>query len=493
MTPLKRKLLLSAILLITIFCLGICAISSAGIWTAALNPILSRLATPTFFAAAPSPIASLTATPAMAGTTPAQPTLAGATTAVQASPVPTDVPGDSGLPADITRQMDQIQKQVIKIRGLQPTGPIKRSLLTHDQLQKNVVIDFLKDYSAQDAKNDILVLSTFGFIQPNFDLYTFYQKLYTEQIAGYYDNQTKAMYVVKGENFLGPERMTYAHEYTHVLQDQNYDIQNGMGYSDERCKKETESCAGIQALIEGDATYVEQTWLQEDSTAQDKSQIQDMYKNYSSPVYDSAPAYMQQDMMFPYQAGLEFVQSLLDRGGEAAVDSAFRSPPVSTSQILHPDRYPSQKPVDVSLPDLTKTLPSGWRLVDENAFGEWYHYLWLSYGDNKKARMPSTLAKQATQNWAGDRYAVYSNDASHQTLGLLVSDWGTQAKANLFRDAYEQYGIALWGSPKTQGAWLVWKTNSGTTEITVKDARSVWISAPDDVTLASAQTALNLK
>jgi hypothetical protein len=484
MNTLKRKLLLSALLLVAIFCLGLCAISTAGVWTAVLSPLSAARITPTL---------AFQALPPAATSVPAQTEEPGRSLTPTASAIPTEIPGDSGLPADITRQMDQIQKQVIQIRGLQPTGPVKRALLTHDQLQKNVVTDFLKYYSAQDAKNDVLVLSTFGLIQPGFDLYDFYQRLYAEQIAGYYDNQTKAMYVVKGENFLGPERMTYAHEYTHVLQDQNYDIQNGMGYSDERCKKETERCAGIQALIEGDATYVEQTWLQEDSTAQDKSQIQDMYKTYSSPVYDSAPPYMQQDMMFPYQAGLEFVQSLYDNGGWNAVNAAFRNPPVSTSQILHPDRYPATTPVDVSLPDLASALPSGWRKVDENSFGEWYHYLWLSYGDNKKARMPVSLSRQATQNWAGDRYAVYADDAAGQTAGVLVSDWGTQTNANLFRDGYEQYGIARWGTPQTQGGWLVWKTDSGPVEITVKDARTTWISAPDATALAKIKTGLGFK
>jgi hypothetical protein len=111
------------------------------------------------------------------------------------------------------------------------------------------------------------------------------------------------MYVVSDEGFNGTERMTYAHEFTHVLQDQTYDLENGLKDNEAYCKNETEYCAAITALIEGDATLSEQYWFYKYSTDLDKSQVQEFQNSYTSPVYDSAPAYMKEDFLFPYQYG----------------------------------------------------------------------------------------------------------------------------------------------------------------------------------------------
>ena len=117
----------------------------------------------------------------------------------------------SVLPKDISR-MDGIQDEVIEIRGLNPTTDIPRALLSPDQLRRNVTEDFLAEYTPEDARNDTILLSTLGLLAQDFNLLTFYEDLYNEQIAGYYDDETKEMYVVSGSSFGGPEKMTYAHE-----------------------------------------------------------------------------------------------------------------------------------------------------------------------------------------------------------------------------------------------------------------------------------------
>ena len=124
--------------------------------------------------------------------------------------------------------MDKIEREVIEIRGLQPTHEIERALLSSDQLRENVINDFFGDYTAEDAADDHTELVLLGLISEDFDIYQFYIDLYSEQVAGYYDQETKKMFVVSNESFGGVEKMTYAHEYTHVLQDQAYDLENGL-------------------------------------------------------------------------------------------------------------------------------------------------------------------------------------------------------------------------------------------------------------------------
>ncbi len=109
----------------------------------------------------------------------------------------------AALPEDVTEQMDEIQAQVERIRGLESTAPVKRELLTVDQLRGKVENDFFADYTEEDVADDVKVLSSLGLLEPDFDLYNFYLDLYTEQIAGYYDIEKDSMYVVLDKGFSG--------------------------------------------------------------------------------------------------------------------------------------------------------------------------------------------------------------------------------------------------------------------------------------------------
>ncbi|HEY3344531.1 MAG TPA: hypothetical protein VGJ97_06375 [Anaerolineaceae bacterium] len=466
-----------ALLIVACVCLAVLGVTGAGVTLFVPTPAL-----PTVTALPTAPTATRRPTPILTATT---------APSVQGIP-PTLTPTRAQLSPQISQEMDQIQQQVVVLRGLQPKEAVNRALITRAELQNQVDGSFFKDYTAQDAQNDQTVLTAFGLLPAAFDLRSFYQKLYAEGIAGYYDNQTKQMYVVQDQGFEGPERLTYAHEYTHALQDQNYDIQNGLGYSDAACKHETERCAGLQALIEGDATLVEQDWLLADSTPLDREQIQGSINTLHTPVYDSAPAFMQQDFLFPYRSGEEFVQSLFDRGGWAAVNQAFQNPPVSTEQILHPDRYPEDQPVSVSLPDLTSALGSGWSLVNQNPMGEWYTYLILAYGADSRTRMTASAAQAATQGWHGDEYAVYSHAGSVEAL--LASEWDSAQNALQFRNAFAEYGTARWGAPAAnQPDGLRWETAGGVVELRLQGTRTTWVMSPDPQTHQTVETALQQK
>ncbi len=404
-----------------------------------------------------------------------------------AAPTPTSAP----LSAEVSGQMDEIQAQVIRLRGLQSSGPVRRTLITRAQLEEKVVNEFFKDYTSQDAQNDQAVLEAFGLLPPGFELRPFYERMYSEGIAGYYDNQTKDMYVVAGQGFGGEERLTYSHEYTHALQDQNFDIENGLGFSEAACKQESERCAGVQALIEGDATFVEQDWLLGDSTTLDRQQIQEAVNSLHTPVYDSAPAYLQQDFLFPYRSGAEFVQSLFDRGGWPAVNAAFRDPPVSTEQILHPDRYPEDRPAEVSLPDLAPVLGAGWQQASRNPLGEWYTSLVLAYGADPRTRLATATAQTAAEGWGGDEYAVYTKGAAVEAV--LVTQWDTAADAAQFRDAFVHYGTARWGSlAESEPGLLRWQTAAGVIEFRLQGQRTSWVMSPDAQAHQAVETALDI-
>ncbi len=402
-------------------------------------------------------------------------------TPTQASTNPTPSPLSEDIPAEVASEMNEIERQVIALRGLPPKGKVGRALLTPQELRQRVIDDFLDDYTDEEARDDALTLAAFGLLESGFDLYNFYLELLSEQIAGFYDDETKQMYVIQGKGFHGPERLTYAHEYTHALQDQNFDFKNGLGYTDEACEQDSERCAAIQALLEGDASTLELEWFTNHATPQDIFEIQQFYSNYQSPIFDSAPEFLQEDFLFPYTYGQTFVQSLHDQGGWDAVDRAYQDLPLSTEQIIHPDRYPDDKPIPIDLPDLAGSLPEGWREIDRGVMGEWYTYLILAFGLDPDARLNESQAQAASEGWGGDAYVVLYNEQTDDTAMILSTNWESTDEAAEFTSAFEEYANARFGpfTHKTGNRWT-WKSSSEVTVFILNKANSVWVLAPDE-------------
>jgi hypothetical protein len=371
--------------------------------------------------------------------------------------LPTSTPG-SNLSPDVEEQMDQIQVEVMQIRGLTLDEPLMRDVLSPAQLKERVTTEFFEEYTPEDAARDGLVYYAWGLLDPGFDILALFKELYTEQVAGYYDPKTKEMYVVQGEGFFGNERLTYAHEFTHVLQDQTYDLREGMQVNEDYCEENSEYCAAVTALVEGDATMVQFTWFWRYATPDDQSQVQESIEGYASPVFDTAPGFIKEDLMFPYVNGLEFAQSLFDRDGWDAIDAAYANPPVSTEQILHPDRYPADQPVPVELPDLQTLLGDGWTELYTDVLGEWYTYLILTQNTDPDAQLAPAEAQTAAAGWGGDAYAAYIFEDTQEILILHRWLWDTTEDADEYWDAFRDYSQARWGSPDSRiGNRLVWE------------------------------------
>lgn len=403
----------------------------------------------------------------------------------------TTVPATVSLPPDIAAQMDEIEQQVIRIRGLQPRFSLRRELLTTSQLHQKVIDDFLKDYTPAEVEKDVTTLSLFGLLPRNFDLYTLLRDLYTEQIAGFYDDETKTMYVIQDEAFRGPQRSTYAHEYTHALQDQTFDFRGGLKMTDETCEQQSEYCAAVQSLIEGDASLTEQFWLLNAASPEDRQQIQEFYQNYQSPVFDTSPEFLQQDFLFPYRQGLDFVLALYQKGRWSAINAAFEKPPVSTEQILHPEKYPYDAPLEVNVPDLSPVL-TGYELYDEGEIGEWYLYLILAYGEKQAWRLSESIAAQAAAGWGGDVYQVWRNPQNGETLLLVNIRWDSENDAKEFYDAFQQYGVQRWGQPLSSTANASrWQESTAGQSILIREkSRTLWILGSDAKAVTNALEAL---
>jgi hypothetical protein len=393
---------------------------------------------------------------------------------------PTSQADQSNIAPDILAQMEEIEREVEDLRGLPRAIDLDRKTLTPEELGQKVMDDFFSDYTEEDVRQDALILNLFGLIERDYDLYDLFVELYSEQIAGFYDDETREMVVIQGEEFAGPERMTYAHEYTHALQDAQYNFNDGLKLNEENCEVDSEYCAAVTALVEGDASFTETQWFLEHASLKDKQEVLSYYQDYDSPIFDNTPVFLQEDLIFPYGKGLEFVTYLFEEGGYAAVDDAFLNPPVTTEQILHPERYPQDQPISIILDDFTSSLGAGWAEIERNTLGEWYAYLMLAEPLSSEWALPEEEAFAATEGWGGDQYLVYHQSEKDEDVLISVSEWDTQSDADEYWQAFTKYAAKRWGSAsQTTSTKMVWELASETVIISRQVDQVLWIVAPN--------------
>jgi hypothetical protein len=462
----------AVIVLLTCVCVGLILVSGVGV--SMLWPFEVGTETDLFPSPEIRPSVEVTETPIQPGATEVSPT-----------------EGVTALPDEIADIMSEIEAQVSDLRGLDLVEAVPKILMSPEALEEKVVNDFFAEYTDEDARQDVLILSLLGLLPADFNLKSFYNELYSEQIAGFYDSETEEIYIVSGVAFGGSEKMTYAHEFTHVLQDQNFGFEEGLNYNEEACEIDSERCAAIQALIEGDASLTEILWFQTHATREDYQDFLQMFEDYTSPVLDAAPPYIQADLYFPYEKGFAFVEHLYNQGGFDAVDAAYMDPPLSTEQILHPDRYPWDVPQVVALPDLTEFLGADWVLFDQNVMGEWFTYLILGQSYDETYRLTEDEASRAAEGWGGDAYAFYFNEKSDEVIFILDMVWDTTADADEFIVALTNYADLRW-QPADQriSGQATWQELEGTLVLIQDGDRTLWLIAPEDSLAETIFTAL---
>lgn len=393
---------------------------------------------------------------------------------------------DKELPDDLAQKLLRIEEEVIEIRGLDQAKAVEKWLISESELAEIVKNDFFSEFDDDEAKKDVMVLEALGLLPAGFDLKGFYLDLYSEQIAGFYDSEIQQVYVVQGEKFGGSEKLTYSHEFTHVLQDQVYDLDDGLGMNEEACEADTERCAAIQALIEGDASFTEVLWFQEFASRKDYLDVMQAFEDMESPILDAAPPYMTSDLYFPYEYGYAFVQYLYEQEGYKTVDEVYLDPPVSTEQILHPEKYPLDIPTAVPLPDFSDVLGSSWSLYDENVMGEWYTFLILNQAFEEANQLSEGTASDAAEGWGGDTYVVYINEEADKLVFVMEIVWDSVDDANEFTEAFEDYADSRWGDSAGEiDGHPTWQGENRSILFDGGTDHSLWIMAPDETILAS--------
>ncbi len=347
------------------------------------------------------------------------------------------------VPGDLDQEVLLVEQQASKVRGLKPKTDVPETFLNSAQMHDNLVKDLTENYSPAEAKQDAVELWLLRLLNdPTTDLFQLQVDLLSEQVLGYYDPKKKDLFVLRNQKDLSlTSRQTLAHEFTHALQDEYFDLEKLLP---DHSKDDDRSMA-IRSLVEGDATMSGLTYARTYFTPEEIQQF--ILENSSAPstVLDKAPAYIRESLYFPYSAGPTFVNRLLDQNGFKSVDKALADPPTSTEQIMHPDKYlntPRDVPVPVSLTPLTDTLGAGWTMQDEGTLGEFDLQEMLKENNDPNAERDAA-------GWGGGGYAFYQN--GDKSLMYIKTFWDTQKDADEFRAGLE---ATFKGAKKDGDYWV---------------------------------------
>ena len=336
----------------------------------------------------------------------------------------------SGSPAaDVDAIYNAIEAQVIEIRGLKPTRPVDRQIIDESQLRTLITQQFdAETPPAYLAANERLY-KALGLIPIDAKLRDLTLDLLSGGVAGFYRNDQNKLYVVSKTGTPGViERFTFAHEYDHALQDQNYTVfKDQVGVRDQ-----SDRLLARQAVYEGDATLVMTQWAVKALSPQDLTELVALSTDpASAALLARMPPILRETLIYPYTTGFAYVQRAQSSGGWAAVNKLYERMPVSTEQILHPEKYAaSEAPVKVSLPaDLATRLGKGWTVSLEDTFGELQMGIWLAAGS------PATsTSTAAAAGWGGDRLAVIEGPDGAWAV-VMHTVWDTEQDATEFETA----------------------------------------------------------
>ena len=362
--------------------------------------------------------------------------------------------------ADATTEVAEIQTLIEEIRGKTFTHEITAHQQTMADFEAYLDHTLAKQAQAGLTEHYETIVRAVGLYTgpPLGDFQQMTKMVMMSQAAAYYDPETEAFYIVMLELSDMMRRPLFAHELTHGLQDQYFDLNAYLLDQADGTLNDDELLAR-QSVVEGEATYVMTMAsvkdlmgivpsrdllgmsidMQADLSAKQMGSMLE-----SSPVtqqmsgdlaeaaaaMDDIPAFMLETLLGSYLKGQAFVFAV-QAGGWGAVDSLFVDPPVSTEQILHPEKYTArEEPRRFDLGMLSTSLFKDWTYLHSNVMGE---LQWRVVFDEHGL---SGLAKSAADGWDGDAYAVYQNDDG-ATLMLMATHWDTDQDADVFEAAYQ--------------------------------------------------------
>jgi len=342
-------------------------------------------------------------------------------------------PPPANSPSDFAQAADEVLHNMSEITGLSLVSPLKKTLRSREEIRAYVIRQMDEDKDAAQRYADAKSAEAFGLLPKNFDLDSFMVELLTEQIAGLYDPKAHEFYIADWIP-LDDQRMVMAHELTHALEDQHFQIETWL----KAARPNDDAELAREAFLEGSAMAAMVDYLLQ-GTGKSVNDMPEFDPSLltgdigDSPSMKKAPPFIKDALVFPYFAGMKFTAAALKPVGWNALGKVFKNPPVSTQQIMHPSLYKSgHVPEKVTLPDIQTRLGKDWKKLDDNLMGEfgWKEVLKQYLGEERAGPLAAA--------WDGDRYLVYEQQSSKRLLLVAHLHLVSGEQANRFFGQYSE-------------------------------------------------------
>jgi hypothetical protein len=344
----------------------------------------------------------------------------------------------------------RVERGISTVRNLPFRRPVPMEVTTPEQLRRHLTRELRREYEPAKLAAVSTVYSLLGLLPSGIDLEREILRLYESQVAGFYEPRAAKLYLVDPPPALGSwwlrvleallrrdlvGEMLLAHELTHALQDQNFDVVGRMTdpLDDDRA-------LAAAAAIEGDATLAGFAYLLGGLPTESLLALVDRLQAIPTEVAASlpdSPTLLRETLAFRYSSGARFAAWAYLRAGWDGVNAILVSPPESTEQVLWPEKYyvepDAPTTVDLGGLDDYRTEAPG-SLIEENTLGALLIRILFSVA------FSPDRAEWIARGWDGDRFAAWSRGGRTHLYWMTAWDSVRDAKDFLLaeREALER-------------------------------------------------------
>ncbi len=336
------------------------------------------------------------------------------------------------------KKADSIMLQISEHTGRKPDLDVKKAFTTKEDVIKYVKTQLDQQYKGDEFLVEESLLKIFGI----YDWETSYKEkllnLLEEQVGGYYDPEKKTMYL---SDWL-PESIQetiLAHELFHAVQDKNYDILKYLKMDN----KNSDAKVAVASVLEGEATAIMMDYMlvmkmgkkemefDKIPNLEKLMEMQMSMQNNSMPTLSKSPKMIQQSLVFPYLKGLSFVKYIKQSSGWKGLNDVYKRVPISTEQILHPEKYlNNEKPIEIKVKNPEKLFKNS-KLLGETILGESFFHTLFNTDDIDKTN------KDDANGWGGDKVFIFRE--KENIFALLVYEGDSEELNSKHFDSLNLY------------------------------------------------------
>ncbi|MEJ7710311.1 MAG: hypothetical protein WKF84_10705 [Pyrinomonadaceae bacterium] len=270
------------------------------------------------------------------------------------------------------------------------------------------------------------------------------------------------------------------HEYAHALQDQHYDLMNLLTTR----PFDFDRSGAAFALIEGDAMNVQRRFEKKEAfdrmSLDDIARVEDdRFGVYRKEVGALFPPLLTETFIFRYRDGARFVETVRRDKKAGGVNFLFERPPISTEQVLHPEKYfQNELPLEVTISE-EQYGARGWKVSNSSPLGEVGVKALLMSG------LPEKGAARAAAGWGGDRAFLMQREDG-QELFLWKTLWDSAQEASEFFQNYLTFAKSKGPIVNLDAECVLIKEANGIASVVRRQGNSVVISRGNESDLEAA-------